>query len=158
MKTTIICPKCGGKIETYKNPIPTVDIIIEYKNGIILIERKNYPFGWAIPGGFVDYGESLEQAAVREAREETNLDISLYLQFYTYSSPDRDPRQHTITTVFLAKGSGNLKAKDDAKKAMIFTKESLPENIVFDHKEILMDYYRFINGGLKQCHRNLFLK
>ncbi len=142
MKTKIICPNCEAEIEIYKNPIPTVDIIIEYKNGIVLIERKNFPYGWAIPGGFVDYGESLETAAVREAKEETNLDITLLKQFHTYSAPDRDPRQHTITTVYIAAGKGRLKAKDDATNAAIFSEDNLPENIVFDHRKILLDYFR----------------
>ncbi len=147
MKKFIICPKCNEKIEVYVNPIPTVDIIIEYKDGIVLIERKNFPFGWAIPGGFVDYGESLEEAAIREAKEETNLDVELICQLHTYSSPDRDPRQHTISTVFIAKGKGELKGKDDAKNAKIFTKNNLPENIAFDHKEILNDYFKFKELG-----------
>ncbi len=147
MKKFLTCPKCNEKIEIYVNPIPTVDIIIEYKNGIVLIERKNFPFGWAIPGGFVDYGESLEEAAIREAKEETNLDVELICQLHTYSSPDRDPRQHTISTVFIAKGKGELKGKDDAKNAKIFTKRNLPENIAFDHEEILNDYFKFKETG-----------
>ncbi|MBN2539279.1 MAG: NUDIX hydrolase, partial [Deltaproteobacteria bacterium] len=95
------CRNCGAELEIYKNPTPTVDIIIEVEGGgIVLIMRKNEPIGWAIPGGFVDYGESLEDAAVREAREETSLDVFLEGQMRTYSRPDRDPRQHTISTVF----------------------------------------------------------
>ncbi len=144
MKADIICPKCGEKIKIYKNPIPTVDIIIEYNDGIVLIERKNYPYGWAIPGGFVDYGESLEVAAIREAKEETNLDVILISQLHTYSSPTRDPRHHTISTVFIAKGEGILKAKDDAINAKVFTKNNLPEKIAFDHKDILNDYFKHI--------------
>jgi len=144
LKTTLKCPHCSGDIEIYKNPVPTVDIIINYKNGIVLIERKNYPFGWAIPGGFVDYGESLEEAAVREAVEETNLNIEIIKQLHTYSAPDRDPRQHTISTVFIAKGFGKLIGKDDAVCAKVFTFNTLPENIVFDHRKILEDYF----GGI----------
>jgi ADP-ribose pyrophosphatase YjhB (NUDIX family) len=125
----------------YRNPIPTVDIIIEYKGGIVLIKRKNEPVGWAIPGGFVDYGETLESAAVREAKEETNLDVELIRQFHTYSDPKRDPRRHTISTVFIAKGYGELKPGDDALEAGVFTEANLPEPIVFDHKEILRDYF-----------------
>jgi ADP-ribose pyrophosphatase YjhB (NUDIX family) len=125
----------------YRNPIPTVDIIIEYKGGIVLIKRKNEPVGWAIPGGFVDYGETLESAAVREAKEETNLDVELIRQFHTYSDPKRDPRKHTISTVFIAKGYGELKPGDDALEAGVFTEANLPEPIVFDHKEILRDYF-----------------
>jgi ADP-ribose pyrophosphatase YjhB (NUDIX family) len=128
-------------MRTFKNPIPTVDIIIEYKGGIILIKRKNPPPGWALPGGFVDYGESLEYAAVREAKEETGLDIRLVRQFHTYSSPDRDARFHTISTVYIAKGEGKLNAGDDAKEAGIFTRDKLPGEIAFDHRNILKDYF-----------------
>lgn len=125
----------------YKNPLPTVDIIIEYKGGLVLIKRKNPPFGWALPGGFVEYGESLETCAVREAKEETGLDIELLRQFHTYSDPKRDPRFHTITTVYIARGKGDLKAGDDAKEVGLFYHDSLPENIAFDHREILNDYF-----------------
>jgi ADP-ribose pyrophosphatase YjhB (NUDIX family) len=86
------CPKCGHHFKRYKNPLPTVDIIIEDMDGIVLVARKNKPLGWALPGGFVDYGESLEQAAVREALEETGLQVTLQRQLKTYSAPDRDPR------------------------------------------------------------------
>ncbi len=92
--------------KTHRNPLPTVDIIIEVKGGIVLIERKNPPYGWAIPGGFVDYGESVEDCAVREAREETGLNIRLKDLLYVYSRPDRDPRHHTLTTVFIATADG----------------------------------------------------
>ncbi|MEW6095389.1 MAG: NUDIX hydrolase [bacterium] len=126
----------------YKNPIPTVDIIIELEDkGIILIKRKNPPYGWAIPGGFVDYGESLEQTAIREAKEETSLDVELIKQFHTYSDPQRDPRHHTITTVYIAKATGTPKACDDAKEIGIFTQENLPLNLAFDHAKILKDYF-----------------
>ena len=125
----------------HRNPIPTVDIIIELKGGIVLIERKNPPDGWALPGGFVDYGETLESAAVREAKEETGLDVELIRQFHTYSDPRRDPRHHTVTTVYVAKAQGTAIAGDDAKAAGVFEKEGLPEKIAFDHKEILNDYF-----------------
>jgi ADP-ribose pyrophosphatase YjhB (NUDIX family) len=142
-KKTIPCPRCKAEIEVYQNPIPTVDIIIELElRGIVLINRKNPPYGWAIPGGFVDYGESLEQAAVREAREETSLDIELLRQFHTYSDPNRDPRHHTITTVYIAKAKGNPEARDDALEIGIFTRSNLPEQIAFDHRKILEDYFR----------------
>lgn len=124
-----------------RNPIPTVDIIIEYGSGIILIKRKNPPEGWALPGGFVDYGESLESAAQREAKEETGLDIELIWQFHTYSDPKRDSRHHTITTVYIAKAKGIATAGDDAKEIGIFQRETLPEEIAFDHREILNDYF-----------------
>lgn len=124
-----------------RTPVPTVDIIIEFQGGIILIQRKNPPEGWALPGGFVDYGETLESAALREAKEETGLDIELIKQFHTYSDPKRDARHHTITTVYIAKAYGSPIAGDDAKEAGIFKKEALPEQIAFDHREILNDYF-----------------
>jgi ADP-ribose pyrophosphatase YjhB (NUDIX family) len=120
-----------------------VDIIIEIESkGIILIKRKNPPYGWAIPGGFVDYGESLEKAAVREAKEETNLDVKLIKQFHTYSDPKRDRRHHSISTVYIAKGKGIPKAKDDALEIGIFNESTLPEEIAFDHRAILKDYLK----------------
>lgn len=123
------------------NPVPTVDVIIEYNQGILLIKRKNPPEGWALPGGFVDYGESLESAAVREAKEETGLAIELLRQFHAYSDPGRDPRHHTITVVFLARAKGSPVAGDDAKDIGIFREDTLPEIIAFDHRKILDDYF-----------------
>ena len=133
----------------YKNPLPTVDIIIEVQGGIVLIERKNPPPGWAIPGGFVDYGESLEDAAKREAKEETSLDIKRLVQFHTYSKPDRDPRFHTISTVYIAQGVGMPQARDDAKNLKIFTEKLLPKDLAFDHRKILQDYFTFKKTGYK---------
>ncbi|MEF9426762.1 MAG: NUDIX hydrolase [Candidatus Mariimomonas ferrooxydans] len=124
-----------------KNPFCTVDVIIEIGHGIILIKRKNPPSGWAIPGGFVDYGESLEDAVIREAKEETGLDIRLVRQFHTYSDPKRDPRHHTVSTIFIAKASGNAHAGDDAGEIGIFSMDSLPDEIAFDHRQILDDYF-----------------
>jgi ADP-ribose pyrophosphatase YjhB (NUDIX family) len=125
----------------HRNPVPTVDIIIRYMDGLVLIKRKNPPFGWALPGGFVDYGESLEEAAVREAREETGLAVKLLGQFHTYSDPSRDPRQHTISTVFLAGASGMAEAGDDAAELGIFHEGDLPDTMAFDHEQILNDYF-----------------
>jgi ADP-ribose pyrophosphatase YjhB (NUDIX family) len=125
-----------------KNPRITVDIIIELDEGIVLIERKNPPHGWAIPGGFVDYGESLEAAATREAQEETGLDVELLRQFHTYSDPGRDPRGHTVSTVFVARASGAPQAADDAQATGVFARGNLPEVIAFDHREILEDYFK----------------
>jgi purine-nucleoside phosphorylase len=126
----------------YRNPVPTVDLIIEIAGrGVVLIRRKNPPWGWALPGGFVDYGESLEQAAVREAREETSLEVSLAGQFHTYSAPDRDPRQHTVTTVFLARARGLPRAADDAAEVGLFKASNLPSPLAFDHAQILKDYF-----------------
>jgi len=110
--------------------------------GIILIKRKNIPQGWALPGGFVDYGESMEAAAVREAKEETGLDIRLIRQLHTYSDPARDPRRHTISTVFLARASGTPAAADDAEEIGIFSEDNLPRPLMFDHGKILTDYFR----------------
>jgi ADP-ribose pyrophosphatase YjhB (NUDIX family) len=144
-KRTVQCPNCKKEIEIYQNPIPTVDIIIEIESkGIVLIKRKNPPYGWAIPGGFVDYGESLEEAAVREAKEETNLEVKLIRQFHTYSDPKRDPRHHSISTVYIAKGKGKPQAKDDAVEIGIFNESSLPDEIAFDHSSILKDYFKSI--------------
>jgi 8-oxo-dGTP diphosphatase len=132
----------------YRNPLLTVDIIIEMEEGgVVLIKRKNPPHGWALPGGFVDYGESLETAAVREAKEETSLDVRLIEQFYTYSDPGRDPRHHTVSTVFIAKGEGLPRGADDAEAAQIFFENQLPDPIVFDHPKILSDYFRFRTTG-----------
>ena len=136
-----------------RNPAPTVDIIIELidrpERPIILIERKNEPMGWAIPGGFVDYGESIETAAMREAEEEVSLKVKLIEQFYVYSAPDRDPRQHTLSIVFIATAKGNPVAADDAKNLGIFHQYDLPQNLCFDHDCVLQDYWNYRNYGLK---------
>lgn len=134
------CPRCNAPIKVYRNPVPTVDIIIEIDGGILLIERKNPPHGWALPGGFVDYGESYESAALREAEEETGLKVTGLRQFRTYSDPGRDPRQHTASTVFIGQAAGEPVAGDDAGRVQRFTQESLPD-LVFDHKKILQDYF-----------------
>ena len=139
----IRCPQCGAPVEKYRNPVPTVDIIIELEGrGIVLIKRKNPPFGWAIPGGFIDYGESIEEAAVREAKEEVSLDVELVEQLHTYSDPSRDKRRHTITTVYVAKGKGEPRAADDAAEVGIFGEGNLPEPLAFDHEKILRDYFK----------------
>jgi ADP-ribose pyrophosphatase YjhB (NUDIX family) len=142
MKNGLTCPHCGGLVQTYRNPLPTVDIIIELEGkGILLIQRAKEPRGWALPGGFVDYGESLEAAARREALEETSLAVELVGQLGAYSAPERDPRHHTITVVFLARAKGKPKARDDALEVGVFTKESLPSPLAFDHAQILADYF-----------------
>ncbi len=135
-------------MQNHKNPVPTVDIIIELDGkGIVLIERKNPPYGWAIPGGFVDVGETLEEAARREAAEETELRVSIKTQMHAYSEPKRDPRFHTISIVFVAEAEGVPKARDDAKGIGVFTEESLPEPLAFDHAKILKDYFRWKREG-----------
>jgi 8-oxo-dGTP diphosphatase len=142
----ILCPQCGAEVFVYSNPFPTVDLIIEVQpergeRGIVLIYRKNEPRAWALPGGFVDYGETLEHAAVREAWEETGLQIESVEQFHTYSDPQRDPRQHNISTVFTAKAKGMARAGDDAGKIKIFSEKNLPLPLAFDHEQILRDYF-----------------
>jgi 8-oxo-dGTP diphosphatase len=137
----------------YRNPVPTVDIIIAIANlpnrPIVLIERRNEPYGWAIPGGFVDYGETLEAAAKREAEEETCLQVDLIELLYVYSNPDRDPRQHTLSAVFLAEATGTPKAADDAKNLGLFAAWDLPTPLCFDHAQILRDYWRYCHYGIR---------
>ncbi len=134
------CRNCGQPCPVPRTPLLTVDIIIEVSKGIVLIERKNPPHGWALPGGFVDYGESLEDAAAREALEETGLAVTLTGQFHTYSAPGRDSRFHTVSTVFTAKANGTPKGADDALQARIFPEGELP-TLAFDHRQILHDYF-----------------
>ncbi|MEO0406553.1 MAG: NUDIX hydrolase [Cyanobacteria bacterium P01_A01_bin.135] len=136
---------------TYRNPAPTVDLIIELtdrpERPIILIERHNPPHGWALPGGFMDYGESAETAAVREAEEEISLRVRLLEQFHVYSAPERDPRKHTLSIVFLAAARGNPVANDDAKAVGIYKLWELPEPLCFDHSQILADYWDYRQYG-----------
>ncbi len=143
----VSCPECGHLVYRYRNPIPTVDIIIEIGTGVILIKRRNPPHGWAIPGGFIDYGESAEEAAVREAAEETSLDVTELCQFRVYSAPDRDPRHHTLTVVFTARAEGVPRAADDALEIGVFQRESLPSPMAFDHEKILRDYFLSRDGS-----------
>ncbi|HEY3356629.1 MAG TPA: NUDIX hydrolase [Polyangia bacterium] len=134
----------------HRSPAATVDIIIELAGGgIVLIERKFAPHGWAIPGGFVDYGEKLSAAAVREAREETSLDVTLTDLLGCYADPARDPRQHTISTVFVARAAGRPVAADDAQGIGVFTQAALPAPLCFDHATILADYFRFRQTGAR---------
>jgi len=140
---TLICPSCGTTLKQYLNPFPTVDIIIELDKKIVMIKRKNPPQGWALPGGFVDYGESLESAAIREAKEETSLEISNLQLLGCYSDPNRDSRMHTISTVYIAQATGVPKADDDAAELELFLPLELPSPLCFDHKKILADYCAF---------------
>lgn len=129
----------GGALRRFRQPRLTVDLIIEVDGGVVLIERKNPPHGWALPGGFVDYGETLEQAAVREALEETGLHVTRVRPFGAYSDPDRDPRGHTVSFVFSGRARGVPKGMDDARRAAVFPWDALPP-LVFDHERILSDY------------------
>jgi ADP-ribose pyrophosphatase YjhB (NUDIX family) len=142
----------GYKREGYRNPIPTTDIIIEYaqgtKRGIVLVERKNAPLGIALPGGFAEYGISLEKNAEKEAKEETNLDVILEdpeMPFCVHSRPDRDPRSHMISITYIAQGYGFLKAGDDAKAAALYGIDEVKSmlgtgRIAFDHERIIAKY------------------
>jgi 8-oxo-dGTP diphosphatase len=140
-------------VTSYRNPVPNVDIVIELVDRpdrpIVLIERQNPPDGWALPGGFVDYGESVEAAAQREAQEETSLQVQLIEQFQVYSDPNRDPRQHTLSVVFLATAKGEPQAQDDAKTIGIFAPWKIPAPLCFDHDRILRDYWHYRHYGIR---------
>ncbi len=130
-----------------RSPLPAVDVVIEVGDRIVLVRRRNRPHGWALPGGFVDHGEPLWAAAVREAREETGLDVELEALLHVYSAPDRDPRGHTISAVFVARASGEPVGGDDAAEARLFRPDELPDPIAFDHTRIVSDYLRFRRDG-----------
>ena len=131
----------------YRNPTPTVDIIIHKDNAIVLVKRRNPPYGWALPGGFVDEGEWVENAAIREAKEETGLDVDLEALLYVYSDPKRDPRKHTMSTVFVATAEGVPAGSDDAEIAQYYSLDALPTPICFDHQIIIEDYLHFVRTG-----------
>lgn len=137
---SLTCPKCGEKVRSYRNPLPTVDVIIERPEGIVLIRRRNEPKGWAIPGGFVDYGESLEAAAARECLEETSLTVTEMKLLGCYSDPARDNRFHTISAVYVVRCDGDAAAGDDAADLEVFPIDKLPQPLCFDHGKILADY------------------
>lgn len=141
------CPHCGEAVTLYRNPVPTVDIVIhDPGRGVVFVERANPPHGWALPGGFVDYGETVEQAAVREATEETGLDVELTGLLGVYSDPARDPRRHTLSVVFTARAhdAAALRAGDDAARAGFYPPQSPPGPLVFDHAKIVDDFLRRI--------------
>jgi 8-oxo-dGTP diphosphatase len=123
-------------------PRLTVDVIVDMGAGMVLmVERRNAPQGWALPGGFVDVGETVEEAALREVREETGLEVELVRQFHVYSDPKRDARGHTASVVFVARGWGKPKAASDAKAVELFHEMNLPTEVAFDHRDILRDYF-----------------
>lgn len=145
----IACPLCGGPVRAYCNPVPTVDILIACPGrGIVLVKRRNEPLGWALPGGFVDYGESVEAAALREAREETGLVVRLQELAGVWSDPSRDVRLHTISTVFVAVTDApeRLCGGDDAAEARFFPLAALPAPLVFDHALIVKDFAERLAG------------
>lgn len=138
---------------TFRNPTPTVDLIVELVDQphrpIILIQRRNPPLGWALPGGFIDYGESAEAAAKREAQEEISLSVELIEQFQVYSDPERDARQHTLSIVFIAAARGKPQAGDDAQTVGVFDLWEIPRNLCFDHDRILRDYWHYRYYGIR---------
>ena len=143
MEGQSVCPRCGAELPLRRNPAPTVDIIIVHPGkGVVLVERRFSPLGWALPGGFVDYGETVEQAAVREALEETNLPVRLRELLGVYSDPARDARRHTISTVFIASTDAPeaIRGGDDAGQAVFFPLAKLPADLAFDHASILEDF------------------
>jgi 8-oxo-dGTP diphosphatase len=136
----------------YKNPKPTVDVLIELDGRpgeLVFIERANEPRGFALPGGFVDEGEWLADAAVREAKEETALDVELVELFHVYSDPARDARQHTVSTVFIGRAKGTPVGGDDAARAIIAHPDALPGPLVFDHATIVADYVAYKTRGVR---------
>jgi 8-oxo-dGTP diphosphatase len=151
MVKSVVSPTRERQMAVPVTPLLAVDIIIELvdraERPIVLIERKNPPYGWALPGGFVDVGERLEQAAVREVWEETSLQANLKVLLGCYSAPQRDPRGHTVSAVYIAEACGEPEARDDAKHLALYTLDALPDSLVFDHEEILEDYARFRRDG-----------
>lgn len=132
-------------------PLLTVDALIIFEGKIVLIRRRNPPFkdSFALPGGFVEVGETVEEAVVREAKEETGLDIEIIKLLGVYSDPLRDPRGHTVSICYLAKGRGKLKAGSDAKDIGLFGLNEMPE-LAFDHNKIIENARSDINGILSE--------
>ena len=143
MEEAVLCARCGAEMTVRKTPSLTVDIIVAHPGrGVVLVERRFPPLGWALPGGFVDYGETVEYAAVREALEETSLDVRLRELLGVYSDPARDSRRHTVSAVFIATTDfpDALRGGDDAAKAVFFPMRDLPAQLAFDHARILEDF------------------
>ena len=149
MRHEVICPHCGKPYSCYRNPTPTADVFIyDQSLGVVIIKRANEPIGYALPGGFIDYGETAATAAKREMLEETGLEVQLLGILGVYSAPDRDPRQHTLTTVFVGQALdvSKLKAGDDAAQAAFYKLDQLPEPLVFDHAKVLADFKGWVLG------------
>jgi 8-oxo-dGTP diphosphatase len=137
-------------MQTPSGPSPTVDVVIALPGDrVVLVRRKHPPPGWALPGGFVDAGERLEAAAIREAKEETGLDVTLVDLLYVYSDPRRDPRRHTVSAVYVGRAEGEPSGGDDAAEARAFRWTDLPAPLAFDHGEILADARRFLLTGAR---------
>lgn len=145
----VLCPECGAVVSKYRNPFPTADVIIyEPSRGIVLVRRGKEPLGMAIPGGFVEEGESVEHAALREMKEETGLDIVLDGILGVYSRPDRDPRFHTMTVTFVGHTDDpdRLTAGDDAAGAAFYPLDALPLPLCFDHDRAIQDFKKYLKG------------
>ncbi len=133
-----------------RGPCAAADVVIELAPGtVVLVRRRNSPLGWAIPGGFIEVGETAEQAAAREAFEETGLDVELVELFHVYSDPQRDPRQHTLSIVFIARADSDPVGGDDAAEARVFSEFDLPSEIAVDHRRILADYFHYRRSGVR---------
>ena len=144
MNKPLICPNCQAVIRKYSNPFPTADVVIyDQILGIVLVERGKEPFGLALPGGFIEEGESAEQAAIREMKEESNLDVELLGILGVYSKPDRDPRFHTMTITYVGKARdvSLLNAGDDAAQAAFYKLDALPATLCFDHN-LAVEHFR----------------
>ena len=149
MQKNLTCPLCNGKFPVYANPSPTTDVIVHAPGrGVVIIARANIPLGYAIPGGFIDEGEWVEDAAIREMKEETNLDVVLDGLLGVYSRPDRDPRHHTMTTVFVGHpvDPDALRAGDDAGAAAWYDPHYPPQPMCFDHGVVLADFCDYLEG------------